>query len=189
MLPWPHALEFSEYAIRGFEGKGQVEFINPEDLVLTKDGRIVVADQKNNRIQILSKEGDFIRYIPSAPSKDPVTGAVSGDLAKFEELRLLLKKPTGLALDNENKFLYVSCMDSHQIAVIDFASGTLVRKIGKWGKAQGELQSPMDVDVDSQGRIAVAEWRTKRVQVFNNEGKTLKEIIYQEETQNTACDL
>jgi DNA-binding beta-propeller fold protein YncE len=176
------ALDFSTFMVKGFEGKGPLEFNQPEDLILTQDGRIVVADFKNNRIQVLSKTGDFIRFIPQY-KKFPETASAEEKKAhadSFTELQNLLKKPTGLALDSENR-LFVSCQDTHCILVIDFESGKLLKKIGKQGKAQGSLSSPMDLAVHTDGRIAIAEWRNKRVQILDQDGNCLNEVIYNEE--------
>jgi sugar lactone lactonase YvrE len=179
-----HALDLSDYVVRGFEGKGPLEFNTPEDLLITADGRIVVADQKNNRLQVLTKDGDFIRFIPQMPSLneniDPAVKAAAQQ--NFEQLQKLMKKPTGLAFGPEGK-LYISCQDTDIIAIVDFESGNLLGTLCKSGKGQGELRSPMDIDLSHDGRIAVAEWRNQRVQILDGEGKCLLEIIYNEETK------
>ena len=41
-------------------GAGKGEFKNPADVCLDDKGRIVVADYNNNRIQVISKEGETI---------------------------------------------------------------------------------------------------------------------------------
>ncbi|MFZ2959494.1 MAG: 6-bladed beta-propeller [Candidatus Ozemobacteraceae bacterium] len=57
------AIEYSNFVTRGFEGKGELEFILPEDIVAGPDGEIIVADQKNNRIQVLNPDLTFRRFI------------------------------------------------------------------------------------------------------------------------------
>jgi len=179
-----HALELSDYVVRGFEGKGPLEFNTPEDVVITADGRIVVADQKNNRLQILTKEGDFIRFIPQLPPANESADPAAKEAAKinFEQLQKVMKKPTGLALSPDGK-IYISCQDSDSIVIVDFESGQLLGTLCKSGKGQGELRSPMDIDLSHDGRIAVAEWRNQRVQILDLEGKCLREIIYNEESK------
>jgi DNA-binding beta-propeller fold protein YncE len=172
---YAHALDFSVYNVRGFEGKGPVEFNQPEDILVTSDGRIVVADQRNNRIQVLTREGDFIKFIPQLDKSD------ESSQANFNKLQKLLIKPTGIALDSDNN-LYVTSQDTHSIIIINLETGQLINSIGKQGKGQGQLSSPMDIDVHSDGRIAVAEWRNRRVQILDHEGNCLNEVIYNEET-------
>ncbi len=178
------ALDLSEFTVKGFEGKGQLEFNTPEDLILSEDGRIIVADQKNNRLQILTREGDFIRFIPQMQTVQENADPAVKEAAKvnFDKLVSLMKKPTGLAFDKAKR-LYVSCMDSDIILILDFESGTLLGTIGKSGKSQGDLKSPMDIDIAADGRIAVAEWQNQRVQILDQQGKCIKEIVYNEQTK------
>ncbi|NLF97028.1 MAG: hypothetical protein GX569_09840 [Candidatus Riflebacteria bacterium] len=179
------SLDFSVYSSKGFEGKGPLEFASPEDLVITRDGLIIVADHRNNRLQVLSKEGDYVGEIPRTAKIDESkldAAAIEARKQNLDELSKLLKKPVGLALDAQDR-LYVTSMETDKIAIIDPRNGALTGTLCKSGKAQGELYAPMDVDVSHDGRIAVAEWRNRRVQILNDEGKCLKELIYQEETK------
>lgn len=54
----------------GKKGSGPGEFIQPHALALTPDGNLVVGDRSNNRVQILTTDGKFIRefYGFSRPS-------------------------------------------------------------------------------------------------------------------------
>lgn len=197
------ALDFSVFSVKGFEGKGQLEFNTPEDLILTQDGQIIIADHRNNRLQILSSEGEFLRAIPQliaseppkvdgkkVPSSKPLmppkpasgTAGIEAQKQYLQELQRTFRKPVGLALNNKGQ-LYVTLMESDTIVVMDLASGKVTGTIGKSGRGQGELFIPMDIDVSSDSRIAVAEARNKRVQILTEEGKCLKELIYQEETK------
>ena len=176
-------LDLSIFKVKGFEGKGPLEFINPEDVILTSDGRIIVADQKNNRIQVLTKDGDFIRFIPPAASKNQPQQLTPAEIEKLKQFKKILQRPTGLALDKSGN-LYISCQNTHQIAIIDFESGELKGTLGKWGKGQEQLNSPMDISINSDGLLAIAEWRNKRVQIIDTTtGKCVKELIYQKESK------
>jgi sugar lactone lactonase YvrE len=179
------ALDFASFKVRGFEGKGPVEFNSPEDILITTDGRIVVADKKNNRIQILTRDGDFIRFIPQL--KNPGAGndpaQVEADRQNFNKLQQLMKVPTGLALDKEGR-LYVSCQDTHKILIIDFESGKLIGTLGSRGSKQGQFNSPMDIDINAEGLIAVAEWRNRRVQLIDQDGICVNEIVYNQKAKN-----
>lgn len=179
-----HALDFSTFVVRGFEGKGPLEFLDPEDIATTNDGNLIIVDQKNNRLQILTKDGDFVKFIPSVPTNKK--GSKLEPISKEDKnaliaIRKVLKSPCGIALKNDE--IYVSCTGSHQIAVFNLSTGKMIRTIGKWGHKQGELTSPMDVDLSPSNKIAVAEWRNKRVQILSNDGKCIKELIYQKESK------
>jgi len=179
------SLDFSVFNTKGFEGKGPLEFASPEDLVITREGLIIVADNRNNRLQVLSKEGEFVGAIPNTAKIDESkfdAAALEARKKNLDELTRLFKKPVGLALGAQGH-LYVTMMESDKIVIIDPRNGALTGTLCKSGKGQGELYAPMDIDISHDGRIAVAEWRNRRVQILNDQGKCLKEIIYQEESR------
>lgn len=177
------AMDLSVFQTRGFEGKGELEFNQPEDIVLAPDGNYVVADTNNNRLQVLSPHGDFVRIIPPPKAKNEALTATVVDtrpanVIKFQNT--YFKKPVGLTFGSDGK-LYCSLSSQDHIAVIDYTSGNLENVFGGNGKALGQLWMPMDIDIDDQNRIAVAEFRNRRVQILSSNGEGLKEIVYQEE--------
>ncbi len=197
------ALDLSVFSFKGFEGKGPLEFNAPEDLLLMPDGQIIVADQRNNRIQILTPEGEFIRAIPQLIASDPIRAdgkkqnsakallpprpATSSTILEandsfLAEVERYFPRPTGLALDGKGQ-LYVTLSESDLIAILDLKTGKVTGTLGRSGRAQGELFGPQDIDISHDGRIAVAEGRNKRVQILTEAGKCLKELLYQEETK------
>lgn len=179
-------LDFSEFQVRGFEGRGPLEFNSPEGIVVSSDGRIVVADSDNNRLQLLDSDGNFLRFIPDLP-ENVQTDTQQGRAAikNLQQLQKILVQPTGLHLGEDNR-LYVACRGSHLIAVINLNNGRLIDTIGTPGSGQGNLGGPMDVAVNRDGRIAVAEWNNRRVQILSESGECLKELIYQEERPGRA---
>jgi len=193
------SLEFANFSVKGYEGKGELEFIQPEDLVLGPKGEIIVADYKNNRIQILKSDGAFERFIvlnDKTPGLASFISSISSSKSFDDSLppgkkspkpenpadRLKLDKPVGLALDDTGK-LYVSCSGIHQILTFQFKDGALLGVIGKQGRTQGLLDIPMDIDVRNDGYLAVADSGNRRVQIFDPEGKFVREIHYKEETK------
>lgn len=176
------ALDFSVFQTRGYEGKGDLEFNQPEDIILAPDGNYCIADFGNNRIQVIDKNGDFVKVLPPPKPKNEALNATEADdrPQNLIQLQNSFKRPVGLAFDTKG-FLYCTLSTSDKIAVLDYKTGKVVKVIGNSGKKQGELWMPMDIDIDSQDRIAVAEYRNKRVQILSTEGECLKEIIYQEE--------
>jgi tetratricopeptide (TPR) repeat protein len=208
------ALEFSTFFTRGYEGKGEMEFLSPEDVILGPKGEFVVADTRNNRLQVLKPDGTFQRVLiprdvplPADPlsdtgkntdaAKDPAKDSTkeplkeltkkeaAKELSKKEAAKIasgtMLDKPVGLALD-ANRRLYISSSGNHTIFVINFPDGKFITKIGKPGRLQGEINTPLDLDVRADGLLAVADSGNKRVQIFDGTGTFLREIHYKEET-------
>jgi len=174
------SLEFSSYVTQGYEGKGELEFIGPEDLVLGPAGEIVVADTKNNRIQVLKSNGAFDRFIAIKEEAASPTKELTKEKGK-EKSPGLLDKPVGLAIEKSGK-LYVASSGANRILVFDFKTGKLLKQIGKPGRLQGEFNTPMDIDLRDDGTLAVADFGNKRVQILDAEGNFQKEIYYKEET-------
>jgi len=220
-----HSLEFSEFVTKGYEGKAELEFIAPEDLILGPAGEIIVADQKNNRVQILKADGSFARFISSknngvdlpppgderpgrghkakhAPKSSDKPGdkkvpadkktvvAPSGEsgfvwYGEGASMTITLGKPVGLALDKSGR-LWVSCSEIHKIYIFRFADGKALGEFGQRGRQQGLFDTPMDIDIRSDGFLAVADWGNKRVQIFSPSGKSVREIHYKEETKKAG---
>ena len=96
----------------GKYGTGKGEFENPVDVCLDDEGRIVVTECGNHRIQVLSQEGKTI--------------SILGDRGSEK-----LDKPAS-CIPYKNMFL-VSERGNNCIKVFD-QSGTFLYKFGKRGK-------------------------------------------------------
>lgn len=182
------ALDFSVFNVRGFEGKGEVEFNQPEDIVIAPDGNYIIADTNNNRLQVLDSSGNFLRIIPTPKPKNEALKATAIDTRPANVIKFQnnsFKRPIGLSFDAEGK-LYCTLSASDHIAIIDYASGNIEKILGGNGKKQNQLWMPMDLDVNRDGMIAVAEFKNKRVQILDKEGKCQKEIIYQEQSAKSG---
>lgn len=174
------SLEFSEFTFKGFEGQGELEFNSPEDIILSPSGEIIIADQNNHRLQVLTPKGDFIRTIPNkaTPSSSVANKINKNKSTLIQKYQSHFREPIGLAFDKDLR-LYVSLMKDDIIMVIDYATGSIIDTLGRSGKGHGELSSPMDIDISSDNLLAVAEFRNKRVQILDLNGKCLKELRYQ----------
>lgn len=190
-------LDFSDFATRGFEGKGQLEFNSPEDVIMTNSGQFVVSDQRNNRLQVLDSNGEFVRFIPENKNKpvfiQPEETETSAQKKAREAKEAYLTKcqsvfaaPIGLAQD-KNSNLYVSMMNNHNILIIDYKTGQVKDAIGGKvaSKKPGEFWQPMDIDISLDNLLAVAEYKNSRVQIIDLSTKEcIKELIYQQQEEN-----
>ncbi len=87
----------------------------------------------------------------------------------------VMSDPAGLAIDEENRFLYVANTGTDQILVYDADTFKLLRKIGTAGKARtltdpGDFAAPTNVAVDKDGNLFVADTLNDRVEVFDADG-------------------
>ncbi len=84
--------------------------------------------------------------------------------------------PGSLAIDKENRLLYVSDVELDQILVYDADSLKLKRKIGTTGKKHelttpGDFAKPTGLAVDQEGNLYVCDTLNDRIEVFDADGK------------------
>ena len=91
----------------------------------------------------------------------------------------VMSDPGGLAIDEENRFLYVANTGSDQVLVYDADNFKLLRKIGTPGKdhtltTPGDFSKPTNVAVDKNGNLYVTDTLNDRVEVFDAEGTFIR---------------
>ena len=136
-------------------GKEKGELGNPVDVTVDDVERIVVTEWGNNRIQVMSKEGESIfTFGDKGPEK--------------------LCNPT-CCIPYKNMFL-VSDRDNHCIKAFD-QSGTFLYKFGKEGYQDGQFQWPRGLLVDSPNNLLVCDSGNNRVQQFSLDGRFIGKSI------------
>lgn len=144
----------------GGEGDGDGDLCRPWGVCCDTNNFIIVADRSNNRIQIFSPSGEFIRRF----------GCLGSDPGEFD-------RPAGVATDPSNQIV-VADKDNHRIQVFTM-EGEFVRLFGEKGCKNGQFNYPWDVDVDSKGRIVVSDTRNHRIQLFAADGTFLCKYGYE----------
>jgi len=87
-----------------------------------------------------------------------------------------LVSPGALAIDRENRLLYVSDVELDQILVYDADTLKLLRKIGTTGHnheltTPGDFAKPTGVAVDQDGNLYVCDTMNNRIEIFDADGK------------------
>jgi iron(III) transport system ATP-binding protein len=117
-------------------------FQRPSGLIWSK-GHLYVADAINNRIQVFTDEGGYLRSMPD--STDTWT----------------LKFPYDVAMGPDG-FLYVVEYGAGRVTVIT-TDGRLVGRFGSAGRGHDQLATPWGLDVDHRGHILVADTGNRRI--------------------------
>ncbi len=91
----------------------------------------------------------------------------------------VMNDPAGLAIDEENRFLYVANTGTDQVLVFDADTFKLLRKIGTAGKNRtltdpGDFAAPTNVAVDKDGNLYVSDTLNDRVEEFDAEGAFIR---------------
>ena len=92
-----------------------------------------------------------------------------------------LVSPAGIALDTENRFIYVVDTQQDQVLVFDADNYKLLRRIGTAGKnhtltGPGEFSLPTNVAVDKEGNVYVTDTLNNRVEIFDADGGFIREF-------------
>lgn len=132
-----HLKTFSDYGVDPGE--------NMESEFMTiYQGRLYMADQGNNRVDVFDLEGNFLFLI--------------GDKNDLDN-------PQAVKSSSEGD-IYVVDMGHDKLLHFD-KDGVLQRQYGKSGKLPGEFNKPVGLAVDSYGNIYVSEAHNNRIQVFD----------------------
>jgi sugar lactone lactonase YvrE len=87
-----------------------------------------------------------------------------------------LVEPSGLAIDRENRLLYVSDIELDQVLVYDADTLKLKRKMGTTGHKHelttlGDFAKPTGLAVDAEGNLYVCDTLNNRIEIFDADGK------------------
>ncbi len=178
------------------------QLLGPYGMSVDSKGRLYVADQKVGAIFIFNtetKDTEMIRngfeahfgMINSVVVDDSdrlfVSDGKLGKVLVFNAKRQIedqikdLVDPVGLAIDKDNRLLYVVDTQQDQVLVYDADTLKPVRRIGTAGKKHtltgpGEFALPTDVAVDKDGNIYVTDTLNWRVEIFDGDGNFVKQF-------------
>ncbi len=91
----------------------------------------------------------------------------------------VMNDPAGMAIDEENRFLYLANTGTDQVLVYDADTFKLLRKIGTAGKnhtltTPGDFSKPTNVAVDKDGNLYVSDTMNDRVEEFDADGQFIR---------------
>ena len=132
--------------------EGPPDFGLPHAIKVSNDGIVYVADRINNRIQMFTREGKFLRQVR-------VTNEGS----------TVVPVPAGFAFspDSNQQFLYVVDSGPMRIVIFDRKTMTQIGTVGMKGTMPGEFDIVHHMAVDSKGNLYTAEIvNNRRAQKF-----------------------
>ncbi|MDA7791130.1 NHL repeat-containing protein [Opitutales bacterium] len=177
---------------------------SPYDLLVTPDGKILLADTGNDKIHELQADGTLIRSFGSRGSgngqfNNPVELAVGPNnriyVSDLDNNRIQIlerdgtfvkafgsngtgdgqfSKPRGIAISSDNE-VFVSEDGNHRIQVFD-SNGNFLRKWGTQGNLDGQLNRPLSIDLDEADELYVAEYDNSRISIFSTDGEFIRKF-------------
>jgi DNA-binding beta-propeller fold protein YncE len=118
---------------------------------VSNDDLVYVADRNNNRIQIFSLDGKFVKEVFVAPQTSTSNGTVYS---------------LAFSVDAAQRFLYVADAGNGRIRILNRQTMEVVGSLGRWGRQPGQFMVPHNIAVDSKGNLYVGEIREGNVQKF-----------------------
>jgi DNA-binding beta-propeller fold protein YncE len=173
------------------------QLIGPYGIAVDSKGLLYVADQKVGAIFIFNTETRETKLIRNgyeahfgwinglAIDDDDSLFVSDGKMRRvlvFNSLHEVtnqitegLVDPVGIALDTENRFLYVVDTQQDQVIVYDADTYKLLRRIGTGGKnhyltTPGDFGAPQGVALDKEGNVYVTDTLNNRVEIFDADG-------------------
>src|SRR5215469_16391988 len=127
-------------------------------LAIDDDDRLFVSDGKMHRVLIFNTKHEVQNQITEG-----------------------LVDPVGLAIDTENRFLYVVDTQQDQVIVYDADTLKLLRRIGTGGKnhfltSAGDFAAPQGIALDSDNNVYVTDTLNNRVEIFDADGNFISEF-------------
>ena len=146
--------------LRLFSEEGQfIKHINdkhlnqPQNLSISSDGRLIITDGANNKVKVLSPDGNDVLLSLIAPNCGEYPNCAVYHQAKF----------------------YVSYPGAHCIKVFD-KTGVYLHDIGCKGSNDGEFDCPHGLAIDKYNQLIVCDRFNQRLQLFTLSGKFLSKL-------------
>ncbi|MCB0212735.1 MAG: glycosyltransferase family 39 protein [Anaerolineae bacterium] len=179
----------------GTPGSEAGQFREPRDVAVLSDGRLVVADTGNRRVQIFDVGYNVIATLTGddEPFEEPLAVATNSRdeifvldstlqwIYQYDAAGNFIKRFGG----PEARFFHprgLTIFDDDRIAVADTGTGAIkffdpdgnaVGNIGTQGAAPGQLNEPTDVIRDAQSTYFVVEAENDRIQRLDTAGNPL----------------
>jgi len=128
------------------EGDGPPSFNLVHAVKVSADGMVYVADRTNNRIQVFTTAGKYVRQVRLAGSNN------------------VTPVPAGFAFspDRKQQYLYVVDSGPMQIVIVDRTRLVEIGRVGMRGPKPGEFDIIHHMATDSKGNLYGAEIVTNR---------------------------
>ena len=124
----------------------------PWRLAIARDGRMVVCDEGDNTVKVLSPDGTQLLLTISDPNHARPWSAVS------------------------HQDMFVASYYSTNNVKVFSKDGVFLHSIGTFGSGDGQLRSPTSLSVDRFSNLVVCDYDNRRLQIFTLNGKLVSKL-------------
>jgi sugar lactone lactonase YvrE len=163
----PHPLLEVDQTVRFVRSFGEGMYGRPHGMRLDSQGNIWTTDVVSHTVTKMSPDGKVL-----------MTLGVKGQAGDWNEASNshLLNEPNDLAIASSGDFYVVQGHGSGEPRVLKFdKSGKLLKSWGGKGTGPGQFDIAHSIVIDAKGLLYVADRQNRRVQIFDADGKYIKE--------------
>jgi hypothetical protein len=146
-----HKPDDSAPRTRSFDGPGPPQFNLVHGVEISRDDLVYVSDRLNNRIQVFTPDGKFVKEGFIARNTLDSRGTAFG----------LVFSP-----DKEQKFVYMPDGANDKVRILNRDTLQVVSSFGRGGPYAGQWHWLHNIGVDSKGNLYTGESRGNRIQKF-----------------------
>jgi streptogramin lyase len=142
-----------------------------------KDDNIWVADKGSDMVIKFNPEGRVVMVFGrKLEASDEGTEPLKHPKPPLPPVDGMFRQVTDMAWDAAgNTFISDGYINS-RIAKVD-KDGNWLKSWGEPGSESGQLNTPHSIAVDAEGKVYVADRGNRRIQVFDGDGKFLRQIV------------
>ena len=142
-----------------------------------KDDNIWVADKGSDMVIKFNPEGRVIMVFGRRQeASDEGTEPLKHPRPPLLPVDGMFRQVTDMAWDAAGNTYISDGYVNSRIAKVD-KEGNWLKSWGEPGSEPGQLNTPHSIAVDAQGQVYVADRGNRRIQVFDSEGKVLRQIV------------
>jgi DNA-binding beta-propeller fold protein YncE len=149
---------------------GQETFVRPHGFRIDPQGNLWVTDVNGHTVTKLTRQGEVL-----------LTLGTKGKAGEWNETAgsRLLNEPTDLAFGASGEIFLLQGHGRGEPRMLKFdRTGKLLKTWGGAGAGPGQFDTSHSVVVDRKGLVYVADRQNRRVQIFDGDGKYIKEWKY-----------
>jgi tripartite motif-containing protein 71 len=129
----------------------------PAGLDFNDEGNLLIAQAHANRVDVYSKEGEYLNSIG-----EPGSGPLQFNL------------PLGVKYNSRLKRIYVNDVYNHRIQILNY-DGRYISEFSGKGTESGQINDSIQVAIDDNNNVYLADTSTSRILKFNQDGKLIKQ--------------